>query len=126
MRYAQIIDGKVAVISVDNPGEGWVEVPDDVFGGFLVSGDTYTDPGQAAAEPTTLDQLGVLWDAVPAYIRGPYFYQVESIRRLLLDGDTEAAIALLDAVVPTEAIASDPVKLAGFTTGITQMRAVLA
>ena len=126
MRYAQIIDGKVAVISVDNPGEGWVEVPDDVFGGFLVSGDTYTAPVQAAAEPTALDQLGVIWDAVPAYIRGPYHHQVESIRRLLSENDTEAAQALLVSVTPTEVISSDPAKLADFNSGISQMKAVLA
>ena len=126
MKYAQIIDGKVAVISMDNPGEGWVEVPDDVFGGFLVSGDTYTDPGEVPADPTALEQLGVIWDAVPAYIRGPYYYQVESIRRFLSTDDTEAAQALLDSVVPTEEISSDPAKLEDFNSGISQMKAVLA
>lgn len=108
-----------------SPKSGWVEVPDDVFSGFLVSGDTYTDPGQEPTEPTALDQLGVIWDAVPAYIRGPYFYHAESIRRLVSANDTEAVQALLDSVTPTEVISSDPAKLADFNSGISQMKAVL-
>lgn len=125
MKYALIENNKVAQISMA-PKSGWVEVSDDVFSGFLVSGDTYTDPGQEPTEPTTLEQMAAIWDAVPAYIRGPYYYQVESIRRLVSTDDIEAAQALLDSVVPTEEISSDPSKLAEFNSGISQMKAVLA
>lgn len=125
MKYALIENDKVVQISMA-PKPGWVEVPDDVFGGFLVSGDTYTDPGQEPTEPTTLEQVAAIWDAVPAYIRGPYYYQVESIRRLVSVNDTEAALALLDSVTPTEEISSDPSKLTQFRSGISQMKAVLA
>lgn len=53
MKHAKIVDGVVDVISLTNPTEdGWVEVPDSVYAGFIDNGDgTYSAP--APPTPST-------------------------------------------------------------------------
>lgn len=43
-KYALIIDGRVDTISFENT-DGWLEVPEDVFGGFVLQADgTFINP----------------------------------------------------------------------------------
>lgn len=50
MRYALIINGAVDTISFQPQEEPWIEVPDDVFAGFIRNGDgTFSAPPPAPA-----------------------------------------------------------------------------
>lgn len=44
MKYALIIDGVVDTISLEPQDAPWVEVADDVFGGFVASGENWVAP----------------------------------------------------------------------------------
>lgn len=45
MKWALLIDGVVDTVTMAGPEEGWVEVPDDVFGGFIQNPDgTFSAP----------------------------------------------------------------------------------
>ena len=46
-KYALVIDDRIDTISID-PVEGWIEVPDDVFAGFVKQGGAWVAP---APEP---------------------------------------------------------------------------
>lgn len=56
MKTALILEGVVDTISLcDPPPEGWVEVPDSVYAGFVWSEGQFIDP--SPEQPTTLKPL---------------------------------------------------------------------
>lgn len=90
MKYAKINDDGyvVGICSGENPGQGWIEYPDDapslgpqmirraVDGRFVVT-DVSVAPTPAAdlarsmAYPTVGDQLGAIWKAIAPLIEHP-------------------------------------------------------
>ena len=55
MKYALVIDNTIDTISFQ-PVDGWVEVPDAVFAGFVWVGDGWAPPAEVYTPPTREEQ----------------------------------------------------------------------
>lgn len=82
----------------------------------------------AAAESTPAYQrqkaradLRAQWEALPAYIRGPYRDKFEAANRLLDEGDDAAAVALIEYAAPVPDF--DAAQLATFAQVKASMKA---
>jgi hypothetical protein len=73
-------------------------------------------PEEIAAEARTAarSEMRASWDALPAYIKGPYRPLFDSANLLLNEGDDVSAAEMIDAAEPTAKIANDPTMTATF------------
>lgn len=92
-------------IAAGNPkAQKWLQLPpqpsDDATwqnGQWVEPTQAELDAAQRATQRTALRQQ---WEALPAYIRGPYRDKFEAANRLLDEGDDEAAVALIEYAPP--------------------------
>lgn len=82
MKWALLIDGVVDTVTMAGLEEGWVEVPDDVFGGFIQNPDgTFSAPEL----PPVVD---------------PFAERKAEIAEMIANGQTADALNALMALLP--------------------------
>lgn len=80
---------------------------------------------KADVREATRTALREQWDALPAWINGPYRPLFDAANRLLDEGLDEAAFEMIDAVEPTVKITNDPEKSAIFASVKAQFLSVI-
>lgn len=80
---------------------------------------------KADVREATRTALREQWDALPAWINGPYLPLFDAANRLLDEGLDEAAFEMIDAVEPTVKITNDPEKSAIFASVKAQFLSVI-
>lgn len=80
---------------------------------------------KADVREATRTALREQWDALPAWINGPYRPLFDAANRLLDEGLDEAAFEMIDEVEPTVKITNDPEKSAIFASVKAQFLSVI-
>ncbi len=81
-------------------------------GEWIVPSQEYIDSIISAQDRATQrTALKQQWDALPAYIRGPYRDKFEAANRLLDEGDDESAIALIEYTEPMPGFTDDQINI---------------
>lgn len=83
--------------------------------------DVPADELSARARSSSRAALRAQWEALPAYIRGPYRDKFEAANRLLDEGDDDAAVALIEYAAPAPDF--DAAQLATFAQVKASMKA---
>lgn len=90
--------------------KGWAETSKPSESSYWQNGE-WVEPSQqeldAQQRATERSALRQQWDALPAYIRGPYRDKFEAANRLLDEGDDESAIALIEYTEPMPGFTDD-------------------
>jgi hypothetical protein len=106
MKYALIIDGTVDTVSFQEV-EGWVEIPDSVFGGFIQNQDGSFSPPIAppvyatsliaqAAVTAWIDNLtGQIQNQYPSVVQGGWLEEEEMARAFEAGTATDVQLATL-------------------------------